>query len=144
MGDRVDAFRGPLVMTFRHNALTHRRSIHVQIRCVCSGYAKAWKGRRGAKWVRKLGGGEEDKGGDLLPKLLLTPLLPALRLLAPSLLWVLLTSTSGRRGPGSKNKEGEKEAQPGHKPNGGSRSQQQARTQAVGGVRRARLTNPVV
>jgi len=52
---------------------------------------KAWKGRRGAKWVRKLGGGEEDKGGDLLPKLLLTPLLPALRLSAPSLLWALLT-----------------------------------------------------
>jgi len=61
---------------------------------------KAWKGRSGAKWVRKLGGGEEDKGGDLLPKLLLTPLLPALRLLVPNLLWALLMNhpRSGRRG----------------------------------------------
>jgi hypothetical protein len=49
------------------------------------------KGRREAKWVRKLGGGGEDKGGDLLPKLLWTPLLPALCLSAPNLLWALLT-----------------------------------------------------
>lgn len=48
------------------------------------------KGRR-AKWVRKLGGVGEDKGGDLLPKLLLTPLLPALCLLVPNLPWALLT-----------------------------------------------------
>ena len=56
---------------------------------VCSDYAKSMEGKR-AKCVRKLGGGEEDKGGDLLPKLLSMPLLPAHRLLAPNLLWVLV------------------------------------------------------
>lgn len=61
------------------------------MRRTCSSYAKSMEGRRGAKWVRKLGGGGEDKGGDLLPKLLLTPLLPALCLLVPNLLWALLT-----------------------------------------------------
>jgi hypothetical protein len=47
------------------------------------------EGKKRAKWVRKLGGGEEDKGGDLLPKLLLMPLLPTHRPLAPNLLWAL-------------------------------------------------------
>ena len=65
---------------------------HVEPDAYVPGMQKAWKGRRGAKWVRKLGGGEEDKGGDLLRKLLLTPLLLALRLSAPSLLWALLTN----------------------------------------------------
>jgi len=68
------------------------RRAHVKPDTYVPGMQKAWKGRSGAKWVRKLGGGEEDKGGDLLPKLLLTPLLPALRLLVPNLLWALLAN----------------------------------------------------
>jgi len=82
---------------------------------------KAWKGRRGAKWVRKLGGGEEDKGGDLLPKLLLTPLLPALRLSAPNLLWALLTNhprVVGEERGVEITKEG-KSHESSHKPNEG-------------------------
>ena len=67
-----------------------------KIRRVCSGYAKSMEGKKRAKWVRKLGGREEDKGGDLLPKLLLTPLPPALCLSAPSLLWVLSKDKDGR------------------------------------------------
>ena len=68
------------------------RHAHVKPDAHVPSMQKAWKGRSGAKWVRKVGGGEEDKGGDLLPKLLLTPLLPALRLLVPNLLWALLTN----------------------------------------------------
>jgi hypothetical protein len=79
---------------------------HVKPDAYGPGMQKAWKGRRGAKWVRKLEGGEEDKGGDLLPKLLLTPLLPALRLSTPSLLWALLAIIRGRsEGVGGSRKE---------------------------------------
>ena len=74
---------------FQHRAPTYRRGMRVENERVCSDYAKSMEGKR-AKCVRKLGGGEEDKGGDLLPKLLSMPLLPAHRLLAPNLLWVLV------------------------------------------------------
>jgi len=113
------------------------RHAHVERDAYDPDMQKAWKGRRGAKWVRKLGGGEEDKGGDLLPKLLLTPLLPALRLSAPSLLWALWADhprvvgeepeVEGQRWRASESGYGET--------GGGSHSQQPVIRRALGGVR---------
>jgi len=86
--DRVDA----RVSRWTGNDVAEYAYAHVKDMRMFRVCKTAWKGSRGTKWVRKLGGGEEDKGGDLLPKLLLTPLLPALCLSAPNLLWALLTN----------------------------------------------------